>query len=345
MLSDKQLNEIRISLEKSNNPIFFFDNDVDGLVSFLLLQRYIERGRGVVIKSYPYLDENHFKKVIEFGADSIFILDKPLVSKAFLELAEKKGIPLVWIDHHEIEEDFTSIKNYYNVFYESHTNEPVSFICYEITKRKKDDWLALIGCIADCFLPPFIEEFKKKYPDLLDFNYKNAFDVLYNTRLGKSIMVLSFGLKDTTTNVVLMMRYLLGADSIYDLFEENNKTKSFLKRYEKINEVYESKLKKAEDFIGEDFVFFTYGGNLSISQDIANALMYKYPDKIIAVGYSNSNLVKFSLRWSEGDIKKITLNAISKIEGATGGGHEHSTGAVIPKDKINEFKSFLSKSL
>jgi len=138
-----------------------------------------------------------------------------------------------------------------------------------------------------------------------------------------------------------MMKYLLNSNNIYDLFEENNKTKSFLKRYEQINEVYETKLKKSDEYIATDLVFFTYGGNLSISQDIANALMYKHPEKIIAVGYSNNNLVKFSLRWSEGDVKKMTLEAIKDIEGATGGGHEHATGAFIPKDKINDFKANL----
>ena len=44
MLTKKQINEIREHLEKAQNPLFFFDNDPDGLCSFLLLQRYIGRG-------------------------------------------------------------------------------------------------------------------------------------------------------------------------------------------------------------------------------------------------------------------------------------------------------------
>jgi single-stranded DNA-specific DHH superfamily exonuclease len=39
MLNDKQIDEIREHLEKAQNPLFFFDNDDDGLCSFLLLQR------------------------------------------------------------------------------------------------------------------------------------------------------------------------------------------------------------------------------------------------------------------------------------------------------------------
>ena len=62
MLSEKQVKEIREHLEKAQNPLFFFDNDQDGLCSFLLLQRYIGRGKGIAIdgrakalKIVPYI--------------------------------------------------------------------------------------------------------------------------------------------------------------------------------------------------------------------------------------------------------------------------------------------------
>jgi len=45
MLTETQINEIKEHLEKAQNPLFFFDNDNDGLASFLLLRRYIDRGR------------------------------------------------------------------------------------------------------------------------------------------------------------------------------------------------------------------------------------------------------------------------------------------------------------
>ena len=83
MLTKKQIDEIRQHLDKAQNPVFFFDNDPDGLCSFLLLQRYIERGKGVPIKSFPELTEDYFRKVNELNADYIFILDTPVVSQDF----------------------------------------------------------------------------------------------------------------------------------------------------------------------------------------------------------------------------------------------------------------------
>ena len=85
MLTEQEVKEIREHLENARNPVFFFDNDPDGLCSFLLLQRYIGRGRGVAIKSFPELDKGYFRKIEELDADYIFILDKPLVSQDFLQ--------------------------------------------------------------------------------------------------------------------------------------------------------------------------------------------------------------------------------------------------------------------
>lgn len=62
MLTTKQVNEIIEHLEKAQNPIFFYDNDADGLCSFLLLNRFLQRGKGVAVKSYPSMDVSYFKK-------------------------------------------------------------------------------------------------------------------------------------------------------------------------------------------------------------------------------------------------------------------------------------------
>jgi len=76
MLTEKQVIEIKEHLEKAQNPLFFFDNDQDGLCSFLLLQRYIGRGKGIPVRSFPDLDASYFRKIGELNADYIFILDK-----------------------------------------------------------------------------------------------------------------------------------------------------------------------------------------------------------------------------------------------------------------------------
>ena len=101
MLEQSELQEIRDQLEASQNPLFFYDNDVDGLCSFLILRRALDRGKGVTIKSFPDLGKQYTKKIDELNPDLIIVLDKADLSPEFVDYAEEKGIPILWIDHHE----------------------------------------------------------------------------------------------------------------------------------------------------------------------------------------------------------------------------------------------------
>ena len=139
MLTEKQVKEIRLHLEKAQNPLFFFDNDPDGLCSFLILQRYIGRGKGIPIKSFPELMPEYFRKIRELNADYVFILDKPLVSVGFFEEINKINIPVVWIDHHVTDNLIPDFVNYYNpTLNKKRTSEPVTALCYQITGKKED---------------------------------------------------------------------------------------------------------------------------------------------------------------------------------------------------------------
>ncbi len=181
MLTKKQIKEIKEHLEKAQNPVFFFDNDNDGLCSFLLLRRYIGRGKGVAIKSFPEMNEEYFRKVTELNADYIFILDKPIVSPAFFKEVKNFNIPTVWIDHHDVQVKIPDFVYYYNPsLKKSNKNEPVTYLCYNIAQKKEDLWLAVIGCISDRFSPKFYSDFVKLYPDL-SIKSKDAFDIFYKS--------------------------------------------------------------------------------------------------------------------------------------------------------------------
>ncbi len=345
MLSSKQILEIREHLENSRNPVFFFDNDPDGLCSFLLLQRFIGRGRGVIIKSFPGLNASYFHRVEEFQADCIFVLDKPIIDEEFIELADKAGIPLIHIDHHDVARA-EKIKNHYNTYHESKLNEPTSYLCYKVAERKEDEWIAAIGCISDGFIPEFMADLKKSYPELIEINYKSAFDIRYCTEFGKIARAISFSLKDKTTNVISMMRFLMKAKNIQDLLEDNKNTKAIWQRYEEINLKYQRLMKKAEEEYNskDNLLFFSYSGDMSISQYIADELLFKHPRKIIVVAYTKGNIANVSLRW-EKDIRVPVVKAIASIEGATGGGHRNSCGARIPADRLVEFLNILKSEI
>jgi len=343
MLTKEQLQEIRDHLNNSQNPVFFFDNDQDGLCSFLLLQKYLGRGKGFPIKTSPALTKDYLRKVEEFNSDYIFILDKPEVSEDFVKEVEKKNIPIVWIDHHEIlPEKIPDYINYYNpLFSKEKSSEPVTYICYSITKRREDLWIAIAGCISDNLVPDFYKDFMRDFPELCKKD-DEAFNIFYGSEIGKIARILGFGLKDKISNVISMVKFLISCKTPYDFLQENSKNKLMHKRFYEVDKKYKKILEKARKSANsEKLLFFKYSGDTSMSSDIANALKYAYPNKIVVVLYNKGVKANISARGN--NVKKIILDVIQGLESATGGGHDNAVGAQIRKEDILEFEKRVRK--
>lgn len=340
MLTQKQIREIREHLERAQNPVFFFDNDADGLCSFLLFRRWLGRGKGVAIKSFPELTGDYFRKVHELEADYIFILDKPLVSGEFFKKAEEINIPVVWIDHHFIDREIPDFVSYYNpIFNRRNESEPVTYLCHRITNRKEDLWIAVVGCISDKFLPDFYQDFKELYPEISCEG--EAFDVLYQSQIGKIARMFNFALKDRTGNVTRMLNFSITARSPYDILEEKGANRQMHKRFEEVNKRLKKLFLKAESKDGKKFLFFKYSGNLSVSSDLANELCYSFPGKIIVVVYLNGSKANISIRGK--NAKKIISKVVEKLENATGGGHDEAAGARINSGDVAKFRKILKE--
>lgn len=336
MLDKKEILEIREQLENSVSPLFYFDNDQDGLCSYLLLRRFIGRGNGVPVKTSP-LNMDYYRRINEFNPDIVFILDQPTVSFDFFEELNKNGIKIVWIDHHEIEKkNIPAYVNYYNPLYaKDKINIPVTAICYEITKREEDLWLAVIGTIADKFIMPFYFEFLRKYPDLgLDSN--DAFDVFYNSQIGKISRMLGIGLKDRTTNVVKMMKFLYTIRTPYQILEENKENYSLHHRFLEIDQKFKKYIEKAKtSYGGEKMLFFKYSGDTSMSADISNKLSYLFPGIYIIVAFIKEGRVNLSLRGE--NVREITAKVMKDINLGSSGGHENAIGAQINYKDLDLF--------
>lgn len=338
MLTKNQVQEIKEHLERAQNPLFFFDNDADGLCSFLLLRRYIGRGKGVPIRTFPSLDASYVRKIRELNPDYLFILDKPVVSLEFFEEVEKLSIPVVWIDHHEINRSgIPAFVKYYNpLFNKTKGSEPVTALCSQINNRREDFWIGVVGCIADNFIPEFYEDFRRQYPDL-GIDAKKAFDIFYKCSIGKIARIFLFALKDKTTNVVSMMKFLIEAKNPHEVLEELPRNQKMHERYRELERKYRHLLDKAllEDF-SNDVLFFKYGGETSISSDLSNELAYLFPEKIIVVIYDDLSKATMSLRGRK--VKGFALETISHFERATGGGHENAVGVKINSKDVEQFK-------
>jgi len=335
MLKEQEINEIREILETATNPLFFFDNDQDGLVSYLLFKRYYEKGIGVAVKTSP-MEEEYSRRIAEFTPDCIFILDQPEISEEFFSELRKTNLPVVWIDHHDI--DFSKIPSfikYYNPIKDNKLNEPTCSLVYSAVKNKKDSWLAVAGAVADRFCPDFYSDFLKEYPDL-GIKSKDAFEIFYGSEIGKLSQILGAGLKDRTSNVVKMIKFLSKVKSPYEILEDSKENSLFKERFREIDEKLKKLLDKAKREINEEKVFlFRYSGETSMSADIANRLIYHYPEKIIVVAYLKGSRVNLSLRGK--GVRNYVLQLLKDFDNSKGGGHEDAAGCQIDLDKLDDF--------
>lgn len=338
-ITELQLNEIRKELETSFRPLFFFDDDPDGLCSFLLLYRLIREGKGVVVKSSPELDDKFLKMIDEYKPDKVFILDKPLVSQDFLDGIKVKTI---WIDHHG------PVKrkkvDYYNPRIKNDTdNRPTSYWCYEVTQQ--DLWIAMVGIIGDWYLPVFSKKFTKLYPDLLPRKISTPEGALFKTEIGKLVRIFSFILKGKTQDVMKCVKILTRIKSPEEILKQTSAQGKYIYiRYEKINKEYEELLKEVK-VTKSRFIVFTYRQDkMSFTSDLSNELLFKHPDKTIIVGREKSGEVKCSVRSSNIKLPPLINKALKNLEGY-GGGHDYACGCCIKKKDFKKFIDNIKKQV
>ncbi|HLC53146.1 MAG TPA: hypothetical protein VJK03_01260 [Candidatus Nanoarchaeia archaeon] len=343
MLTEQQIAELREHLEKAQNPIFYYDNDADGLCSFLLFRRYIGRGKGVAVRSYPELNEGYVKKAEELKADYVFILDKPVLSEAFVAALTALGLPIVWIDHHSPVVPIISSSFFcYNSaagLPDGAVGEPVTDIAQCVCGQKADLWIAMMGCIADHYLPNFVAEFERQWPEYWGKNIRKPFDAYYGTEIGRLARALNFGLKDSISHVVQLQSYLFSCRVPEDVLADNDGNAAFRTTYYDLSQRYEALLQQAEKHLQGSILFFSYGGATSMSADVANELSYKHPNCYIAVAYSNGGVSNISLRGN--NVKAILASILPRLSHASGGGHKDAVGARIRNDELPLFHNLL----
>ncbi|RLE38749.1 hypothetical protein DRJ17_03045 [Candidatus Woesearchaeota archaeon] len=341
MLTRKELKEIRKELDNCANPIFFFHDDPDGLASFLLLYRYKKDGHGVIVKSHPKIVEEFAKKVKYYNADKVFILDLALVDQEFIDAVK---VPVVWIDHHG------PLKRRGVKYFNPRTrnpkdNFPVSYICYLAVKGEL--WIAMLGTVGDWFMPKFAKTFMKRYPDLLPANIKKPEDALFKTRLGDLIRISSFVTKGKISEVMKCVKIFTRIKSPYEILnQETAQGKYIYRRYEKINKEYKILLRRIlKSKKGKKILVFPYKEiKHCFTKELANELLYLFPDKVILIAREKAGEMKTSLRARDVVLPPIVKKVFTEIEGY-GGGHEHACGAVVKKKDFDRFVKLIEDNI
>jgi single-stranded DNA-specific DHH superfamily exonuclease len=331
----EKLNKIREQLDECKRPLFLFDDDPDGLCSFLLFYKYKGEGKGVVVKSSPQVGIDYLRKIEEYSPDRVFVLDKPLLSQDFIDGAK---IPVTYIDHHDVQKlenvTYFNPKMYPEI---DATNWGcTTYWCYRVVDKAM--WVAMAGCISDWFIPPFEDEFIERYPDLLPKKLKSPDKVLFETEIGKLGRIMSMILKGDTKDVMACVRILTRINDPYEILSQTtSQGRHIFKRYEKIITQY-NRLVESVNVGKEKLIVFTYQeSTMSFTGDLSNDLLYRYPKKVIIIAREKSSEMKCSIRSSDVELPSLIQKALNGVEGY-GGGHKHACGACI---KVKDFDLFI----
>ena len=331
-IEETELQEIRNYIEKSENPLIFFDDDHDGLSSFILFKKEFEKAHGVIVKSGIRDNEIYFRKIQEYTPDTILILDRAEISQ---ELIDFVNVPLIWLDHHPVL-DRKGAKYFNPRIHDKEDTRPTSYWAYKVIKKYL--WIAMVGIIGDYYLPKdLIENFE--YKELFN-NKTDIEDILYNSDFGKLVKIFNFILKGTTTDVKKNINMLLKIENPYELLKQDTPRGKYLYNfYQKINKEFLKLLSKVEESSTNDKVLlFIYpDSKLSLSAAISSEIKYKFPDKLIIIAREKNNYMRISLRSNHVILPPLIKKALEGLDGY-GGGHDHAVGANV---NVNDFPKFV----
>ncbi|MEK6899257.1 MAG: DHH family phosphoesterase [Nanoarchaeota archaeon] len=328
----------REMLENSQNPFFVYDSDADGFCSSVLLRRWLARGSGEIVRSNPEIDERYAGKALSHGADLVVVLDRHSLGADFVATLTSANVPILWIDHHKTERvEWGDFVYYYNPHFSGDELSPVTNICYNLTARKEDMWIAMIGCIADHYLPSFNKDFGKKYKGFWG-NVKKPFDAYYDTEIGRLARAISFGIKDSLSSVRRIEDFFISCISPELAREELDSDSDFAQNvrvfFKRYDELYAEALRHKGKLI-----FFRYAGMTSMSAEIANKLSHNFPKSIIVVAYVKSAISNISMRGK--NVLDLLNRVLVHFPGASGGGHADAVGMRIKTSLLDEFKERL----
>lgn len=334
-LTEKEYEQIRDELDHCQNPLYLFHDDPDGLCSFLLFYKYKLEGNGIIVKATPIIDAKYLKKVEEYNPDKIFILDIADVTQEFIDSVR---VPIIWVDHHGPYER-NRIKYFNPRNHDIKNNPPVSYMNYFVVEE--NEWISLAGMVSDWFLPGKRETdgLSKRHPKLLPKGVYKPEEALFTTEVGKLARIMSFILKGSHSDAKKYVKVMTRIKTAEEILEQTTpKGKYIYKKYDKINKDYQAILSEAKKKVTKSkFLVFEYNEDrMSFTSDIANELLFRYPNKIILIARNKSGQMKCSMRAANYNLPPLIEKSMVGLDGR-GGGHEHAAGVVVNVDDFEQF--------
>ena len=342
MVPKNLLQQARKKIKIARKPLFFFDDDPDGLSSYLILKKHFNKGIGVPVKRNDD-DALYERKVQEHRPDLIVTLDKPRILQDFVDMF---SVPVIVVDHHPVNQLKGAL--YINPrIYDKEDTRPTTYWAYQLAEEdSKVQWIAAVGIVADYFLPDknFLKTYK--YKELLAKAEKPV-QALYEAKIGILVRVFSSLLKGRTSEVRKLISLLERIDDPYEILEQRtNEGEKIWNHYEKLDKEYQGLLMRAlqADDSGKVLVFEYPTYKTSFTSALSNEMLYRCKSKVIIVARESNGNMMLSLRSKGPKILPALEKALKHVQGH-GGGHDYACGASVKKDDFQKFLKLIEAEL
>lgn len=341
-----ELKDFRKRILEAKRPLFFYDDDADGLSSYLLCHHARgEPALGIRVHSSAMLTADYLRKVEENLPDLVVVLDKPYVEQEFIDQVK---VPILWLDHHEVQKPQGDHVFYYNPRRKDDAdNRSTTYWAWKALGRPQDLWIAAVGNISDWQVTDVAEAFCKQYPELLP-PVKAAPEALFGDHeFGRLTRIIQFNLKGDSSDVRTAIKILSRIESPQELLDHTSpRAKLLYKRYQTVEKQYQKMLSEARKSAGESKLLYHLYQKLetSLLSEVSNQLVFEYPQKIIFVAREHNNEVKLSIRSATVPVVEAVKKAMEGVRG-NAGGHTHACGGNIKADDFPRFFETFKKEL
>lgn len=333
MITTEVREKVLSILDGAKEPIFYFDDDPDGLCAFLLLFRRNRDGFFYPVKSKPEVTERLARKAEENRSDAVFILDIARVEQEFLDRIK---VPAVWIDHHPPQQR-TGVYCV-NPLREGQESRPTAALAYEIVQE--DVWIAAIGTLNDQYWPEFMGELRAQYPDLVPSDITTIEGARFNSTIGILARVFSFSTKGARGGWLRAIRALIKVKHPDEILNQTTAEGRLLwTRYLTVDEEFQALREKAMKVVPEKGLWvFTYlPGKYSVTRELADEMISMQRESLLILGRQIDGEYRCSMRSREGPpVKPVLEYALKDVRGY-GGGHERACGGCIPAEDWPRF--------
>ncbi len=330
MLSRDQVKAVQQRLDEVTRRLYFFDNDVDGLASFLLLNSQWPAIDFQCLLSGPSDEELYFTKLQETGFQLAVILDRPMVSERVIQALEQ----VLWIDHHP---PVTAYGAQYVNPRKENGNIPTACLAQALLPNTNPQTLLLsaLGAAWDYYLPSHFTKLREQFPSLIDTNSTNLDIIHFDSQFGYLLRLLTFLLTGKKSEIHSNIERLRRIEDIRTVFTDT----SLQQHYQEKERKYEQLITQAQEealAMNDALLVFTYAAHDSYTGYLANHLRYLFGKTVVvAKTFPDSNRYTMSIRATDDiDLHTVLPKAFDGLRGDYGG-HEHACGAHIAKAEFD----------